>query len=66
MKAKKKGVVFSIGTDTHNAGMLKYMDMGVAVAKRAWLEKKDILNCYQWEKMPRRSRNGITGADSKR
>ncbi len=56
IKAKKKGVLFSIGTDSHNANMLKYMKFGVAVARRAWCEKKDIINCYDWENMPRRNK----------
>ena len=52
LNAKRRGVRFSIGTDAHNTGMFKYMALGVAVARRGWLEKKDVLNCYTWDKMP--------------
>ena len=44
-KAKEKGVKITIGTDTHFADGLAMMRFGVGVARRAWLEKSDILNC---------------------
>jgi len=44
-KAKDAGVLISIGTDCHNWEGLKMMRFGVGVARRAWLEKADILNC---------------------
>ncbi len=56
IKAKNRGAMFSIGTDSHNAGMLKYMEFGISMARRGWLEKNDILNCYQWNNMPRRNK----------
>ncbi len=43
-KAKNKGVVMAIGTDAHNAGHLGLMEFGVDVARRGWLEKKDLMN----------------------
>jgi len=42
--AKEKGVKFIIGTDAHNVNHLPFMEFGIATARRAWLEKKDILN----------------------
>jgi len=33
-----------IGTDAHNASHLGYMEFGVNVARRGWLEKKDVMN----------------------
>jgi len=44
-KAKDKGVKISLGTDTHTADGLAMMRFGVGIARRAWLEKTDILNC---------------------
>jgi len=44
--AKSYGIKFSIGTDAHNLGMLKYWRLGVGIARRAWLSKSDLLNCY--------------------
>ncbi len=44
-KAKDLGVPIALGTDTHSASGLPMMRLGVGVARRAWLENKDILNC---------------------
>lgn len=43
-KAKEMGIKLIIGTDAHILDQLDYMTLGVAVARRGWLEKKDILN----------------------
>ncbi|MDD1679578.1 MAG: DNA polymerase/3'-5' exonuclease PolX [Methanomicrobiales archaeon] len=42
--AKDKGVLMGIGTDTHDVTHLRYMELGVATARRGWLEKKDVIN----------------------
>jgi len=42
--AKESGVKLVINTDAHLAEQLGMMKFGVAVARRAWLEKKDIIN----------------------
>lgn len=42
--AKEKGVQMVISTDTHTTSQFEYMTFGVAIARRGWLEKKDILN----------------------
>jgi len=42
--AKEAGVKIVINTDSHIAEHLSMMKFGVAVARRAWLEKKDVLN----------------------
>jgi DNA polymerase (family 10) len=44
IRARKQGVRFSIGTDAHSTEHLRYMGLGVATARRAWLEKKDVVN----------------------
>ena len=44
-KALKKGIRISIGTDAHAADGLGFMALGVVTARRAWLEKKDVINC---------------------
>jgi len=48
-KAKDKNIKISLGTDTHHAGGLEMMRFGVGIARRAWLEKKDIINCLSYE-----------------
>jgi DNA polymerase (family 10) len=42
--ARKKGLKFVIGTDSHNALSLSDMKYGVSVARRGWATKHDILN----------------------
>jgi len=44
-KARDMGVLFSIGTDSHSVETLWYRALGVGVARRGWLRKKDLLNC---------------------
>jgi len=44
-KAKDMGIKIALGTDTHYAHGLAMMRFGVGIARRGWLEKKDILNC---------------------
>jgi DNA polymerase (family 10) len=43
-KAKEMGIPLSIGTDTHHIDQLWMMSLGVAVARRGWLEPPDLLN----------------------
>lgn len=42
--AKGKGVKFVINTDAHHSSQLDNMRFGVAVARRGWCEKSDIIN----------------------
>ena len=43
-EAKTFGVKFAVNTDSHQAHHFDLMRFGVAVARRGWLEKKDIIN----------------------
>lgn len=43
-EAKEKGIPIVISTDTHITEQFRFMRYGVHVARRAWLESKDILN----------------------
>ena len=43
-KAKARGATMGIGTDAHQKNHLRYRDLGVAVARRGWLEKADVIN----------------------
>jgi DNA polymerase (family 10) len=49
--AKEAGVKIVINTDSHLAEHLSMMKFGVAVARRAWLEKKDVLNTATLSKL---------------
>ncbi len=43
-KASESGVMLAIGTDAHTLNHLHYMESGVHLARRAWLEPRDLLN----------------------
>ncbi len=49
--AKRRGVKLSLGTDAHILKQLDTMELGLNVARRGWLEKKDILNCLSIESL---------------
>ena len=42
--AREHGARFSIGSDAHARENLDFMKLGVATARRGWLEAKDIIN----------------------
>ncbi len=42
--AKEKGAKFTLDSDMHNTDQMVNLDFAVAVAKRGWVEKKDVLN----------------------
>jgi DNA polymerase (family 10) len=43
-KAKEMGIRVGIGTDSHHLDQMWMISLGVAVARRGWLETKDVLN----------------------
>ncbi|KQC11674.1 MAG: hypothetical protein APR62_09310 [Smithella sp. SDB] len=49
--AKRFGVSFVICTDAHIASQYDYMSYGVAMARRGWLEKKNVLNTLPLEQL---------------
>lgn len=49
--AKEAKVKIVINTDSHQAEQLKSMRYGVAVARRGWLSKEDVLNCLSLDKL---------------
>jgi len=49
--AKARGIKLGIGTDTHILDQMEYIDLGLAVARRGWLEKDDLLNTLTYEKL---------------
>jgi DNA polymerase (family 10) len=42
--AKERGVMSTINPDAHREDELRHVYLGVSVARKGWLEKKDILN----------------------
>lgn len=49
--AKDRGAKFTVDSDSHHTLQMEFLDFGIAVAKRGWLEKKDVLNTLPLEKM---------------
>jgi DNA polymerase (family 10) len=49
--AKKHGVKVVISTDSHTTSNLKFVQYGVRMARRGWLEKKDVVNTLPAEKL---------------
>jgi DNA polymerase (family 10) len=45
-KAKEMGIKMAIGTDSHHPDQLWMISLGVAVARRGWLETPDLLNTF--------------------
>lgn len=43
-KATELGVKLAINTDSHALGHLPYMEIGVAQARRGWVERDDVIN----------------------
>src|SRR5439155_19411571 len=43
-RAKDLGVMLSINPDAHSTADLENIEYGIATARRAWLEEKDVLN----------------------
>jgi DNA polymerase (family 10) len=50
-RAKGLGVLISVNPDAHSLEGFGDMRYGVAMARKAWLEKKDILNCMTIEEI---------------
>ncbi len=48
-RAREAGAAISIGADAHNAAGIKYVDFGVAMARKGWLGPDDILNARPLE-----------------
>jgi len=55
--AKDRGVQLAIETDAHSIDGLEFMNLGVDVARRGWLEKKDIINTLSLDKLLKRLKN---------
>jgi DNA polymerase (family 10) len=42
--AKDRGAKFTVDSDGHNSSQMVFLRYGISVARRGWLEKKDVLN----------------------
>ncbi|PTM58155.1 DNA polymerase/3'-5' exonuclease PolX [Desmospora activa] len=48
------GLTFSINTDAHSPETLSHIGMGLAIARRGWLEADDVINTYSLEQLQER------------
>lgn len=49
--AKDRGVVLGIGSDAHILDQMEYIDLGLAVARRGWLEAHNLLNTFSYDEL---------------
>jgi DNA polymerase (family X) len=49
--AKDRGVRVAVSTDAHTTRTLSFMRYGIRMARRGWLEKKDIINTLSADKL---------------
>ena len=56
--AQDQGVLISINSDAHRAADFSYLRYGVAQARRAWLEKHDVLNTRSLTSLKKFLRDG--------
>jgi DNA polymerase (family 10) len=54
--AAEAGASICVDSDAHSTGALAYVDYGIAVARRAWLTKQQILNTRPWREIVGRRR----------
>jgi DNA polymerase (family 10) len=50
-RAKDLGIPLSINTDSHSEADFDMLPYGVAIARRAWVEKDDVINTWPTEKL---------------
>lgn len=49
-KARKMGLKFAIGTDSHRKEEMEMVEYGINVAKRGWVQKNDIINTLSYDR----------------
>lgn len=50
-QAVEAGVKIAIDTDAHSVYHFRYLEYGIAQARRGWAEKKDVINAHSWPEM---------------
>jgi DNA polymerase (family 10) len=46
--AGEEGVLVPVTSDAHRESTLAYVELGIGLARRAWLTKKQVLNTRSW------------------
>ncbi len=47
-EAKEQGIRFSLGSDSHRVDHFKFLRLATAIARRGWLEKKNVVNALKY------------------
>ena len=55
--ANSMGIPLIINTDAHNLGMMRFMRLGIGIARRAWISPESIINTYDLVNLKRRLRS---------
>ena len=50
-KAKDYSIKFSLGSDSHRTEHLRFLGLATAIARRGWLEKKDVINTLEYKEV---------------
>jgi DNA polymerase (family 10) len=50
-RAKELGIPIALNTDAHSEEDLDMLPYGVSTARRAWLTKNDVINCWSTDKL---------------
>jgi DNA polymerase (family X) len=50
-QAQELGVKIVINTDAHNLVMLEDMSIGVATARKGWIQKENVLNTWEYDEL---------------
>jgi DNA polymerase (family 10) len=64
--AKEYGALIEISTDTHVTDQYDFMRYGVSMARRGWIEKKDVLNALGYEDLMKKLAANRTSKMKKR
>jgi DNA polymerase (family 10) len=51
--AGEAGLMLVVSTDSHELRALDFVELGIALARRAWLTKDQILNTRTWKQIER-------------
>jgi DNA polymerase (family 10) len=57
-RAKETGVRILLGTDAHHPSHFAMMPLGIGIARRGWLEPRDVLNCMPADELCQYLRRG--------
>lgn len=51
--AKELGAMFAIDSDAHHTSSLGFVELGIAMARRGWLEQKHVVNTLPLKQLPK-------------